>query len=277
MARKGEEWMFEGFSSPNSTQVPDEFFDVVAPRLSGSEVKVILYIIRRTYGFKKENDNISLSQMQRGIVRRDGHRLDYGAGVSKPTLLDALKSLEAKGIIQRTLQWDKSGDPSATNYQLRMRTGGVGKKTYLPPKRAGKKTYLPQGEDLTNGLVKKPTSQYTVNNIQLYKNVNGSPKTKRRNLLHELPDAQADPDHIQLIADDILDVLGDKQSERFYLLVARKVPEGKIRGLLSELKDGNARSKARVFTSKVMELADEGTSDELAHEREALAKRYKKH
>lgn len=53
MDRDVEKWQFEGFSSPNFTSVPDEFFDVLAPRLSGSEVKVLLYIIRRTFGFKK--------------------------------------------------------------------------------------------------------------------------------------------------------------------------------------------------------------------------------
>ena len=110
MEHKDPKWHFEGFSSPNFTSVPDEFFDEVAPRLSGSEVKVALYIIRRTYGFKKSDDDISLSQMQNGITRRDGTRLDIGAGVSKPSLLTALKSLEEKGIIQRTLQWDSCGD-----------------------------------------------------------------------------------------------------------------------------------------------------------------------
>ena len=89
-------WKFDGFISPNFTMVPDDFFNHVAPRLSGGEVKASLYIIRHTFGFKKESDNISLSQMLNGIVRKDGSRLDHGAGLSKTTLLESLKQLEKK-------------------------------------------------------------------------------------------------------------------------------------------------------------------------------------
>jgi hypothetical protein len=52
---------FKGYSSPNYTPVPDELFDEQLPDLSGAELKLLLYIIRRTFGFKKESDNISLN------------------------------------------------------------------------------------------------------------------------------------------------------------------------------------------------------------------------
>lgn len=93
------DWTFEGFTSPNYTQVPDELFDELLPLLSGAEIKVLLYVIRRTFGFKRQADTISLAQMTNGIVKRDGTRLDYGAGVSKKTLFAALKSLEARRIL----------------------------------------------------------------------------------------------------------------------------------------------------------------------------------
>ena len=57
---------FAGFSSPNYTQVPDELFDVLLPALSDAELRVLLYIIRRTFGFKRDADAISLSQMVHG-------------------------------------------------------------------------------------------------------------------------------------------------------------------------------------------------------------------
>jgi hypothetical protein len=44
---------FKGYTSPNYTQVPDELFDEQLPHLSGAELKVLLYIMRRTFGFKK--------------------------------------------------------------------------------------------------------------------------------------------------------------------------------------------------------------------------------
>src|SRR5205085_4061673 len=90
---------FQGYSSPNYTPVPDELFDEQLPDLSGAELKALLYIIRRTFGFKKESDNISLSQMLHGITTRDGRQLDRGVGLSKKTLLQALRSLEDQNII----------------------------------------------------------------------------------------------------------------------------------------------------------------------------------
>src|SRR5690349_9904359 len=91
---------FRGFRSPTYTQVPDELFDELLPDLSGAELKVLLYIVRRTFGFKRESDSISLSQMLNGLRTHDGRVLDRGAGVSKPTLLAALRSLEGKHIIE---------------------------------------------------------------------------------------------------------------------------------------------------------------------------------
>ncbi len=74
---------YHGFSRPNYTQVADDVFDVLLPELTESELKVLLYIIRRTFGFKKDADTISLKQMVEGIRTRDGRQLDRGAGVSK--------------------------------------------------------------------------------------------------------------------------------------------------------------------------------------------------
>ena|SRR5438876_11642964 len=90
---------FHGFSAPNYTQVPDELFDDLMTDLSGAELKVLLYIIRRTFGFKKTEDTISLSQMLNGITTKAGEALDKGTGLSKKTLLVALNTLEAKHII----------------------------------------------------------------------------------------------------------------------------------------------------------------------------------
>lgn len=95
----GQSKTFAGFSGPNYTQVPDALFDELLPVLSGTELKVLLYVIRRTFGFKREADTISLAQMVNGIVKRDGTRLDYGAGVSKKSLLLALRSLEDRQIL----------------------------------------------------------------------------------------------------------------------------------------------------------------------------------
>ena len=90
---------FSGFTSPHYTQVPDELFDTLMVELSGAELKVLLYIIRRTFGFKRDSDTISLSQMLGGLKSRDGRQLDRGVGISKRSLLAALRSLHERGII----------------------------------------------------------------------------------------------------------------------------------------------------------------------------------
>ncbi len=92
---------YHGLPEPNSTQVPDEFFDFIMQDLKEGELKVILFIIRRTYGFKKSSDSISLSQMTSGIRTRDGRVLCRGAGVSKKTLLEALSRLIQKGLVSK--------------------------------------------------------------------------------------------------------------------------------------------------------------------------------
>ncbi len=82
MARKQQldQFYFEGFESPNTTPVPDVVFDQLLARLGEAELKALLYIIRRTFGFKKDSDTISLNQICKGIVTRDGRVLDRGTG-----------------------------------------------------------------------------------------------------------------------------------------------------------------------------------------------------
>src|SRR5687767_7126295 len=97
-----EPFHYEGFSSPNGTIVPDDVFDVLLPRLTDPELRVLLYIIRRTFGFKRDSDNISLRQMVAGIRTRDGRVLDGGTGMSKASVARGLKGLTAKGVIIAT-------------------------------------------------------------------------------------------------------------------------------------------------------------------------------
>ena len=123
---------FPGFRSPTYTMVPDEVFDELLVELTGAELKVLLYIIRRTFGFKRESDTISLSQMLTGIHTRDGRVLDRGVGLSKKTLLDALRNLSARRIIltQRRQSAEKGNEPTAYRLNV-LRPGGT------PPVTAG--------------------------------------------------------------------------------------------------------------------------------------------
>ncbi len=83
------------------TVIPNYFLDQIASTLSSSELRVMLYIYRHTLGYHKLSDCLSYDQFLNGVTTRDGRCLDQGANVSRGSLVGALASLEAKGLIQR--------------------------------------------------------------------------------------------------------------------------------------------------------------------------------
>jgi len=109
---------FAGFGIPNGTYVPDEVFDLLMPRLSDIELRALLYIIRRTFGFKKGADDISLKQMVEGITTRDGRVLDGGCGLSRPSVTKAVRSLAKKNIVMATANYSPQRGNEATTYAL---------------------------------------------------------------------------------------------------------------------------------------------------------------
>jgi hypothetical protein len=113
---------FAGFRSPRYTPTPDELFDeLLAPGvLTEAELRVLLYIVRRTFGFKKDADAISLSQLTDGIIKTDGIRLDWGAGVKRAAASRAVQSLERKGIIHGTRTRSRARGNETTVYSLVM-------------------------------------------------------------------------------------------------------------------------------------------------------------
>ena len=113
-----DSWTFTGFVFPTTTPIPDQVFDELLHLLSGNELKVLLYICRRTFGFKKESDTISLSQMVNGITTRDGRTLDRGTGLSKATVARCLNTLEERNIIRRIRQFSDERGDEPTTYAL---------------------------------------------------------------------------------------------------------------------------------------------------------------
>jgi hypothetical protein len=114
------DYRFGGFASPTYTQVPDALFDELLPQLTESELKVLLYIIRRTFGFKKASDDISLKQLVEGITTHDGRQLDHGAGVSKTSAVRGVNGLIEKQIIIAVRNRSKVKGDEPTTYQLHM-------------------------------------------------------------------------------------------------------------------------------------------------------------
>jgi len=117
-----ESLTFDGFANPNYTQVPDELFDTLMTQLSDCELRVLLYIVRRTFGFKRDSDTIALSQMVSGITTKEGQVLDSGTGLSKATVARGLKGLREKGVIEATRNRSTARGDEPTTYRLRMKT-----------------------------------------------------------------------------------------------------------------------------------------------------------
>lgn len=70
------------------TPIANEILEkLVNISLLGSEFQILLFIIRKTYGYQKKVDRISLTQFEKGT------------GISRPTVVKTLKNLMAKGLI----------------------------------------------------------------------------------------------------------------------------------------------------------------------------------
>ena len=202
---------------------------------------MLLYIIRRTFGFKKESDNISLRQICNGIKTREGEILDKGTGLSLSTVQIALKGLLEKNcvITERNRSQEKGDEP--TTYSLHMlpytenRQGGIPK--------IGKGGYR-------KSVTQETDRQQTVNNT-----VNGVVKGREGNNIQKLHDLDQPQEKTAYVAQFLLDELGDQQSEKFYRLVAAKIPEAVIREALSAIRVDGAENPARLFTYKMQRYA----------------------
>jgi phage replication O-like protein O len=75
--------------APNYTQTPNDLFDHWLPLLSGCELKVLMVIIRQTFGWHRIRDKISITQ----LVEKTGS--------TATNILNSIKSLIEKGAIKK--------------------------------------------------------------------------------------------------------------------------------------------------------------------------------
>lgn len=75
-------------------QAPNALFENLARTyLSPNESKIVFFIIRKTFGWNKTEDWISLSQ------------IEEGTGIAKPNVCRSLNSLKRRDIIVRPNRW----------------------------------------------------------------------------------------------------------------------------------------------------------------------------
>ena len=94
------------YTYPTTTPVPDEVFDLLMYQLTGAELKVLLYICRRTFGFKQDEADISLNQ------------LINGTRLSRDSVTRVARALESKGVIIRTRRESPEKGNEPTTYAL---------------------------------------------------------------------------------------------------------------------------------------------------------------
>lgn len=112
---------------PNSFQLPNIYVDRLFPLLTAQEMRVVIYIARRTYGFGKLADSISLNQFVDGIATSEGAQLDHGAGVSRQAAITALKTLQGYRVVEMVAPGVKFPVKArrATIYALQLNSGAV--------------------------------------------------------------------------------------------------------------------------------------------------------
>jgi len=104
------------YKARGSVAVPAVLIDRWMAVLSDTELRVALYVCRRTCGWGKEADVISMAQFTGGIVARDGRVVDGGCGLRRPqSVYAALALLERRGLLtltRRRTPWGASLPPS---------------------------------------------------------------------------------------------------------------------------------------------------------------------
>lgn len=90
--------------APNYTQTPNILFDHWLPLLGECELRVLLVIMRKTFGWHKVRDRISISQLEKMT------------GSHRSNIIKATKDLIKKGLIKKEVSGDRG--MQVTYYEL---------------------------------------------------------------------------------------------------------------------------------------------------------------
>jgi hypothetical protein len=181
---------------------------------------VLLYIIRRTFGFKKDVDNISLNQICKGITTRDGEVLDKGTGLSQQSVITALKGLLEKNAIVAKRRSSKEKGYESTTYSLHLIPFSNNLMTPSPKIREA----LLQKVEIQETVIQQTDLQHRNSNRKLLSNVSNRDKehtefkamgdllknkfTKKTIGLKKIPDS------IKVTIDEISSEFGEKRNLR---------------------------------------------------------------
>lgn len=102
---------FPGFYDPeaNYSRMPHQLIGLL-PDLKEAELKIVLYLIRHTWGYHDAEKPITIDEFCNGRRRSDGSRIDGGTGLSENGVRKGLEGAIKKGIVvnSRTDDSDKA-------------------------------------------------------------------------------------------------------------------------------------------------------------------------
>ena len=136
---------------PNAFQIPNSVIDELLAKLTCAELKCYLFVVRKTKGWNKESDSISVSQFMEVT------------GLSKKSVITACESLVQMGLLERS-----GGERKLNTYSVKAFdfSESGGKST---PIKSGV-NFSESGEKSTPDLVKKLHPQN--NNKNTIQNIN---------------------------------------------------------------------------------------------------------
>ena len=143
---------------PNSFQVPNAVIDELMSELSGAELKCYLAILRKTKGWNKDFDAVSVTQ------------LTSVTGLSNRAVIDACNHL-----VELNLLYQKTGSRGVKIFSVNLCNNFTSEKSSLVKK--------VHGTSEKSSLVTSEKSSHTKNNIKnTTKNKNNSTRTAKTNV-----------------------------------------------------------------------------------------------
>ena len=157
---------------PNAFQIPNSVIDELLAKLTCAELKCYLFVVRKTKGWNKESDNISVSQFMEVT------------GLSNRSVITACESLVEMGLLERS-----GGERKLNTYSVKaFEISQTGEKSSSDE--TGEKTsptgenFSQTGEKSSSDLVKKVhTQNNNKNTIQ-----NNNKKNTKKSVLDLLAD-----------------------------------------------------------------------------------------
>jgi len=148
--------MFEGFTPPtkNFFHMPNEWIDICAGINNLSELKVVQYVLRHTWGYHEYGipKTISVDEFMHGRKRADGTRMDKGTGLkSDRSVKDGIKAAVDHGYL--ICEVDTS-DQARTKKSYALKMVEDGGRLYPPVETTPGRNYPSEGYNLPLGGTK---------------------------------------------------------------------------------------------------------------------------